>query len=82
MKCLFLAVLLLATPAAAQQANVVTSCGSVAPFGALKAGQQFFPTIDIHGQLCLAGGSLTALEDEIAAIKERLSKLEKLEPHQ
>jgi hypothetical protein len=81
MRRLFLAALLLATPAAAQQANVVNSCGSVAPFGALKAGQQFFPTIDIHGQLCLAGGSLTALEDEIKAIQARLDNLEKLEPH-
>jgi hypothetical protein len=56
MKRLLLAALLLATPAAAQQANVVTSCGSVAPFGALTAGQQFFPTIDVNGRLCLQGG--------------------------
>ena len=56
MKRLLLAALLLATPAAAQQANVVNNCGSVAPFGALTAGQQFFPTIDVNGRLCLQGG--------------------------
>ena len=45
-----------AIPAAAQQANVVTACGSMAPFGALTAGGQSFPTVDVNGNLCLSGG--------------------------
>ena len=66
----------LATPAAAQQANVVTACGAMAPFGALQAGGQSFPTIDINGRLCLSSPSLTALTDKIAELQARLEKLE------
>ena len=43
-------------PAQAQQARVVASCGSLAPFGAQAAGGVAFPTIDTTGRLCLSGG--------------------------
>ena len=67
----------LATPAAAQQANVVTACGSMAPLGALTAGGQSFPTIDVNGRLCLSSPSLTAVVDkDVAEIEARLKKLE------
>ena len=58
MKPLSLAFLgaLIAMPAAAQQANVVSACGSMAPFGPLVAGGQTFPTVDVNGNLCLSGG--------------------------
>ena len=54
---LFAVLLALAFSAHAQQARVVTTCGSVAPFGAQSAGGQAFPTMDTTGRLCLAGGS-------------------------
>ena len=77
MKPLSLAFLVaLATPAAAQQANVVSACGAMAPFGALTAGGQSFPTIDVNGRLCLSSPSLTALVDKMAEIEARLKKLE------
>ena len=77
MKRLSLAFLLaLATPAAAQQANVVTACGSMAPFATLTAGGQSFPTIDVNGKLCLGGGTTTALEDKVRDLEARLKKLE------
>jgi hypothetical protein len=61
MKPLSLAFLgaLIAMSAAAQQANVVAACGSMAPFGALTAGGQSFPTVDTTGKLCLSGGTTT-----------------------
>ena len=78
MKSLSLAFLVaLAAPAAAQQANVVTACGSMAPFGALTAGGQSFPTIDTTGKLCLGGGGTTfAAESEVQAEKTRLDELD------
>ena len=70
----------LATPAAAQQANVVSACGSMAPLGALTAGGQSFPTIDVNGRLCLSSPSLTAvvdaMSDKLNALEARLKKLE------
>ena len=50
----------------AQQARVVTNCGSLAPFGPQAAGGSAFPTMDITGRLCLSssggsgGGTITA----------------------
>jgi hypothetical protein len=81
MKPLSLAFLVaLASPAVAQQANVVTACGSMAPFGALTPGGQSFPTIDINGRLCLSSPSLTAvvdaMSDKINALEARLKILE------
>lgn len=79
MKPLSLAFLgaLIALPAAAQQANVVTACGSMAPFGPLVAGGQSFPTIDTTGKLCLGGGSLMAADAQrLDDIEARLKKLE------
>jgi hypothetical protein len=43
-------------PAQAQQARVVTACGSLAPFGPDAVGGVAFPTIDTTGKLCLSGG--------------------------
>jgi hypothetical protein len=50
----FLAVV--ALPAQAQQARVVTTCGSLAPFGPNVAGTSALPTVDVNGKLCLSGG--------------------------
>ena len=79
LQCLPLAFLgaLIALPAAAQQANVVTACGSMAPLGALTAGGTSFPTIDTTGKLCLGGGGTTfAAESEVQAEKTRLDEID------
>ena len=47
---------LVAFPSQAQQARVVTTCGSLAPFGPQSAGSVAFPTMDTTGKLCLSGG--------------------------
>ena len=65
-----------AIPVHAQQANVVAACGSMAPFGALKAGGTAYPTIDVNGRLCLSGGTTTALENKVRELEARLEKLE------
>lgn len=76
MKRLLFAALLFALPAQAQQANVVTACGSTAPFGAPAPGGQFFPTVDPQGRLCLSTAALQLLGDRLDEVEARLKTLE------
>jgi hypothetical protein len=55
-----LAALLLSSGVHAQQYRIVTSCGSMSPFGAQTPGSQGFPTMDVNGRTCLtSAGSVT-----------------------
>lgn len=76
MKRLLFAALLFALPAHAQQANVVTACGSTAPFGAPAPGGQFFPTVDPQGRLCLSTAGMQLLADRLDEVEARLKALE------
>ena len=69
---------------AAQQANVVSACGSMiaTPLGALtaRAGNPFPAITDVNGRLCLSSPSLTAvvdaMSDKLNLLEARLKKLE------
>ena len=71
-----LACIACAAPASAQQARVVAVCGNLAPFGPIAAGGQAYPTIDVNGQLCLSGASLTAMEQKLGDLEDRVERLE------
>ena len=74
---LFAAALAFVTSAQAQQARVVTACGSMAPFGANTAGTTAYTTINLNGQLCVSSGTLlTDLSAKLDELNGRLKALE------